>query len=243
MFLIHIIVALGKRPPRATPHRLKKLAGDRNLPMVKHISFLICFIIFLGGYGYARADQPSDIATEPFSGPYTQGGISLQLVSGALFSLTGFPEGSPEFNYAQTNLRLGWMLTDPGPRQDFLRGNWEGLIELSNSIIFKGPGNYIGGVTGLLRYNFVQPDWHVIPYVQGGVGVVYNDAYKDETQQAIGQAIEFTPQCSLGVRYLVGKNWSVDAEGMFHHISNANMSRRNRSINSLGGFLGVTYSF
>ena len=210
---------------------------------MKRLSFFLCFVIFSSFFCYAWADQTPAIDPGPTGGIYTEGRMSLELVSGALFSLTGLPEGSPALNYAQTNLRLGWMLASPGPGQSVMRGNWEGLVEISNSIIFKGPGNYIGGVTGLLRYNFVQPDWDLVPYIQGGVGLVYNDIYKDDTQQAIGQAIEFTPQCSIGVHYLIDKNWAVAAEGMFHHISNAGMSKRNRSLNSLGGFIGVTYFF
>jgi len=211
--------------------------------MIKRLSFFFCFVIFSGFFCYARADQVSPIDPEPTTGIYTEGRMSLQLVSGALFSVTGFPEGSPALNYAQTNLRLGWMLESPDPGGGVLRGNWEGLVEVTNSIVFKGPGNYIGGVTGLLRYNFVQPDWDLVPYIQGGVGIVYNDVYKDDTQQAIGQAIEFTIPCSIGIHYLIDKNWAVAAEGMFHHISNAGLSERNRSLNSLGGFIGVTYFF
>jgi hypothetical protein len=116
--------------------------------MVKRISFFLCFAIFSGCFCYARADQASTVDPEPSTGIHTEGRISIQLVSGALFSLSGFPEGSPVLNYAQTNLRLGWMLTSPGPDQNALRGNWEGLVEISNSIIFKGPGNYIGGGNG-----------------------------------------------------------------------------------------------
>ena len=211
--------------------------------MVKRLCFFLCFVIFSGWCCYALADQTSPIDPEAKTGIYTEGRMSLQLVSGALFSLTGLPEGSPALNYAQTNVRLGWMLASPEPGGGVFRGNWEGLVEITNSIVFKGPGNYIGGVTGLLRYNFVQPDWDLIPYIQGGVGIVYNDVYKDDTQNAIGQAIEFTPQCSIGVHYLINKNWAVAAEGMFHHISNAGLSNRNSSINSLGGFIGVTYFF
>ncbi len=214
-----------------------------SLSGLRKISFLFCLAMFLSAYCYAEVQEGPEATADPGSNPFAQGKISFQLVSGALFSLTGLPEDSPVFNYAQTNLRLGWMLYTPRPQEGLLRGNWEALIEISNSIIFKGFGNYIGGVTGLLRYNFVQPDWKVIPYIQGGAGIVYNDAYKDETQQAIGQAIEFTPQCSLGLHYLIARKWSLDVEGMFHHISNAGMSKRNRSINALGGFLGVTYFF
>jgi len=213
------------------------LSGLRTIPV------FFCLAIFLAGPPYAKADQTDEAPTRSAVDLYAKGRVSLQLVSGALFSLTNLPEDSPVFNYAQTNLRLGWMLTDPGPEEGLFRGNWEGLVEVSNSIIFKGFGNYIGGITVLFRYNFVQPDWKMIPYVQGGAGIVYNDAYKNETQQAIGQAIEFTPQFSLGLHYLIARHWSLDAEGMFHHISNAGMSKRNRSINALGGFLGITYWF
>ena len=211
--------------------------------MVKCLSFSFSLLLLSFWCCHALADEVYVVDPDRETGIHTEGRMSLQLVSGALFSLTGLPEGSPVLNYAQTNLRLGWMLESPDPDGGVLRGNWEGLVEVTNSFIFEGPGNYIGGITGLLRYNFVQPDWDFVPYVQGGVGVVYNDIYKDNTQNAVGQAIEFTPQCSIGVHYLLDNNWAVAAEGMFHHISNAGLSNRNRSINSLGGFIGVTYFF
>ncbi|HDZ89918.1 MAG TPA: acyloxyacyl hydrolase [Deltaproteobacteria bacterium] len=208
--------------------------------MVKRISVFVCVAALCW---WAGAGELSASDLEPSDPLYTKGRASVQLASGALFSLTGFPEGSPTLNYAQANLRFGWMLTSPGPGKSALRGNWEGIAEITNSIIFKGPGSYMGGITLLFRYNFVQPGWDLVPFIQGGAGIVYNDVYKDETQTAIGQAIEFTPQCSMGLQYLISRSWGVSLEAMFHHISNAGMSRRNNSINSLGGFLGVTYFF
>jgi len=214
---------------------IPSLSGLRYMPLV------FSFAMLFSGVMIARAETAADSALNRGNRPFEEARFSLQIVSGALFSLTNLPEDSPVFNYAQTNLRLGYMLTSPGPQDSFLRGNWEVLGEITNAIIFEGPGNYIGGITCLFRYNFVQPDWRLIPYVQGGAGIVYNDAYKEKTQQAIGQAIEFTPQFSLGCHYLFADNWSVDLEGMFHHISNANMAERNRSINAVGGFIGITY--
>lgn len=214
-----------------------------SLTWLRTISLPFFIAVVLSTYCHAEVPNGPE-ATDTSTGDlFAQGDMSFQLVSGALFSLTSLPQDSPVFNYAQTNFRLGWMLTSPQSQQSALRGNWEGLVEISNSIIFEGFGNYIGGITVLLRYNFVQPDWKLIPYLQGGAGIVYNDAYKDETQQAIGQAIEFTPQVSLGFHYLIANKWALDLEGMFHHISNAGMSKRNSSINALGGFLGVTYFF
>jgi lipid A 3-O-deacylase len=174
---------------------------------------------------------------------YTEDRISFQIVSGVLFSPFALASRTPVLDYAQTNLRIGWMLNNPKQSESILRGNVEAIVELSNSIIYKGFGNYMVGVTGLIRYNFVQPDSQLIPYIQGGVGVVYTDAYKDYSQNAIGQAIEFTPQVSLGLHYLIDKKWSIDTEAMFHHISNAGQDERNRGINAFGGFIGLTYFF
>jgi len=168
--------------------------------------------------------------------------ITFQVASGALFSPTGIGPDHPTFNYAQTNLRLGWMLNSPG--QDHpLRGNFEAIVELSASGVFDGFGDVVIGPTALVRYNFVQPNWIVVPYIQAGVGIVYTDAYQDRSQDAIGQAIEFTPQASVGARFLVAEDWSVDVEGMFHHISNASISDRNDGVNALGGLIGATYYF
>jgi len=211
-----------------------------SLPWIKGL-LLLCLAMSASSSAQGETQSGAETSGTPSDHLFAQGAISLQLVSGALFSLTNLPEDSPVFNYAQTNLRLGYMLTSPGPQGDFFRGNWEGLVEISNSVIFEGFGNYIGGITVLFRYNFLQPDWQVIPYVQGGAGIVYTDAYKDETQQAIGQAIEFTPQFSVGLHYRMTPNWALDLEGMLHHISNAGISERNRSINALGGFVGITY--
>ncbi len=169
--------------------------------------------------------------------------LSFQLVTGSLFSTKIFNGHEHTLDYWQTNLRLGCALNQPGPTNSIFRGNFEALLEVTGSYIYEGPGDYMAGITALLRYNFVQPDSRFFPYVQAGAGIVFNDIYKDPSQDAVGQAIEFTPQASLGFHYLFHPKWSLNAEVMFHHISNANLSNRNDGINSLGGFLGVTYFF
>ncbi len=67
-------------------------------------------------------------------------------------------------------------------------------------------------------------------------------AEADDVSNFKREAIEFTPQASLGLHYLIDEKWSIDAEAMFHHISNAGLAERNRGINALGGFIG-TYLF
>jgi hypothetical protein len=202
----------------------------------------LCWIFFftLGSRSHALSSDEMPPGQTELS---FQDRLSLQLVTGSLFS-TRFPNGhSHTLDYWQTNLRLGCALNQPGPANSIFRGNFEVLLEVTGSYIYKGSGDYLVGLTALLRYNFVRPDARFVPYVQGGAGVVYTDVYKDESQDAVGQSIEFTPQASLGFRYLIRPQWSLDAEFMFHHISNANLSDRNDGINAFGGFIGLTYFF
>ncbi|GAB4252347.1 MAG: hypothetical protein OHK005_19590 [Candidatus Methylacidiphilales bacterium] len=169
--------------------------------------------------------------------------INVSLMTGPLFSHVGLGPSHPHFNYVMTNLRVGWMLNTPSDNAGLLRGNFEAIGELSTSGVFSGFGSVVIGPTFLVRYNFVQPGWKLVPYVQVGAGFVYTDAYETRSQRAIGQAWEFTPQAAVGFRYLINDHWSVNAEGIYHHISNADMSDRNLGINAVGGLVGVSYFF
>jgi lipid A 3-O-deacylase len=217
---------------------------------------MVVVTLFLFGFFYSlnpstlRADDPGDpglsLAEPRYHGEsneYTANRTSVQVVSGVLFSPVGLGPQTPVFNYWQTNIRFGWMLNDPSTTIGFLNGNLEAILELSGSYVFNGFGSFIIGPSALLRYNFVNPRWIIVPYVQVGGGIVYTDAYKDMGQRGIGQAIEFTPQISIGFHYRCTAHWSLDGEAMYHHISNANLAERNRGINSLGGFVGVRYFF
>jgi hypothetical protein len=119
----------------------------------------------------------------------------------------------------------------------------EAVLELTTAPIFFGPGAIVIGPTALLRYNFVQPDCCLVPYLQGGGGFVYNDAYRAKPQRALGQAGEFYLQATGGLHFLLSPHWSFDIEGGYLHISNADTNARNGGINALGGSLGLTYFF
>lgn len=191
------------------------------------------------------SDQPTDLASKIF----VEDRITIEFMSGAMFSPTGIGPTVPVFNYQQNNIRLGWMLDSPnswGPCADLdspLRGNFEALFEVTGSYIWYSYGTFMTGITGLVRYNFVQPDWVVVPYVQGGAGIIYTNARNWSGQQAIGGNWEFTPQCAAGLKFLIADNFSFNLEGSFQHISNACTSARNLGVNALGGFAGFTYYF
>ncbi len=175
--------------------------------------------------------------------PYTKDRIIFQATGGAMFAPTGIGPESKVFNYSQYNLRIGWLLNSPSPQGGFFAGSWELLGEISTSLVFHGAGNYLIGPSIGLRYNFVQPGARLIPYFMIAGGIVYNDVYKDRNQHDIGNNVEFNPKACIGLQYLLGPKWALSMEGMYQHISNANMNDRNSGINSLGGYLGVSYFF
>ncbi len=175
-------------------------------------------------------------------GFFTKNRISLEILQGYFTDIDLGPE-TPDFEYTQTILRLGWMLNNPGPSRFLPEGNWELMFELCRSIVTEGPGNDMEGFSALLRYNFVSPGRRLIPFIQGGVGILFNDVYKDRSQDAIGQDLEFTPQIGLGIHYMLTNNWSIIAEGKCHHISNAGLSNRNDGMNSLGASIGFACFF
>lgn len=172
---------------------------------------------------------------------YREGTNEIQVMSGALFSL-GSGNGRYTFDEAPTILSWGWMLTTP-KGHGFFRGNVEVLVDLYASGIFAGPmsGNVVVGPNVFVRYNFVQPNWRIVPYVEGGLGFVFTDAYTLSSQSMVGQAIEFTPQAGAGFRYMLNKHWSINAEALFHHMSNADMAMRNIGVNEVGGLIGFSY--
>lgn len=202
----------------------------------KNLSVCVLFVFLVALPQHSVGGEPADSHAL-----YQKDRISLQVVTGPMFASSVVGPDIPDFNYWLTNVRLGWMFTSPEQDGGFWNGNWEALLELSNSIIYDGFGDYVFGLSGLIRYNFADRESRFIPYLQAGFGLVYSDAYEDLSQGAIGQAVNFMPQAGVGFRYLVGKSWSLDAEALFQHISNAGMDERNDGVNAFGACIGISY--
>jgi len=198
----------------------------------------------------ARLSPMADTGTgDAVSKIFVEDRITLEFMAGAMFSPCGLGPTAPVYNYEQNNIRLGWMLDSPnswGPCADLdspLRGNFEAIFETTGSYVWHSFGTYMVGITGLVRYNFVQPNWIVVPYVQGGAGIIYTNARNWSNQEAIGGNWEFTPQFSGGLKFLITDNFTFNIEGAFQHISNACTSARNEGVNAYGAFAGFTYYF
>ena len=82
-----------------------------------------------------------------------------------------------------------------------------------------------------------------MPYTQVGGGFVLTDAWKDSVQHVIGQQFEFLLRAEAGVHIMLSAHWSLNLEGGFQHISNADLAGRNDGLNSVGGAIGFTRYF
>ena len=195
--------------------------------LVDFLTKILCFTFLLNSPLYAQ-----DFL-------FKKGRCSFEYQTGIMFSPILVHEDLPDFNYWQTNLRINRMLNTPHGK-GILRGNFEGILELTTASIIEGEGSYMVGIGPIIRYNFIRPKWKLIPYVQAGCGICYTDAYYYE---AIGQGFNFTLQTGIGIKYLLKKDWAVDLETRYHHVSNADMDERNKGINAIGFTVGITYYF
>ena len=201
--------------------------------------------IFLAAFAHdASAGAASFRATKqvaPSDFPYEKGAMEVQAMAGVYLALHNFG-GQPMINYALEDMRLGLMVCSPSG-SGCLRGNGEVLLGVFGSEVVSGPGTYMVGGELLFRYNFVQPGAKWVPYAQLGGGGLYNNIYRNQSQNLIGGPGEFMLTAGFGVRYHLSEKWSLSAEFGYRHVSNASIYRRNLGLNSLGGQFGVSRFF
>ncbi|HEX3151990.1 MAG TPA: acyloxyacyl hydrolase [Gemmataceae bacterium] len=192
------------------------------------------------------ADEPSIFArglapeaTSGVDGWFQTGVNSTQVLGGAYASGAPGPR-SRQFNYAPFSIRQSVMMTNPDDHW-WGRTNMEALLDLTGASIWSSYGSYFVGGTLFARKNWVEPGANVIPYSQLGVGIVYNDVSKDQSQHALGLPLEFYLHAEVGLKYFIKPNLSLDIEGGLQHISNGKLGDRNYGVNCYGGVVGFTY--
>jgi lipid A 3-O-deacylase len=181
-------------------------------------------------------------APTPAANRFAFGAKEVENMMGAFFFFDTTQNQRPSIDFALDSLRLGIMLNDPwaiGP----LSGNFEVLGEVFAGGIFTGPGDVLAGATLVFRYNFVQPQARLVPYMQIGAGGVYTNIPEDESRGLISLPVEFNLQAGVGTRFLVNDHWSINVEGVYRHISNAEIKKPNYGIDAVGGNLGFGFSF
>ncbi len=210
---------------------------------MKHIVQSLSGVLFLLGLQLAAASQGAEQGQPEVSSPaeslFAAGRYEASVTSGVLFSPFGPSRLRPTIDYTLSGLQFGYMPWDV-KGNGWWRGNFEAVGEAFGGRVFDGPGSYLAGGTAWLRYNFVPRNTPgLVPYLQGGVGAESIDV----DRRIVGQAFNFNVSAAAGLRYFVGRNWSLNLEFRFQHLSNANMAPRNLGINAAGPMLGVSYFF
>lgn len=178
--------------------------------------------------------QPVDSVDSLFQKGCHEVGVS----TGVVFSPIIPDKGRPTVNYTLSGFHFGWMLT--GVNSSYrLPGNLELLGEAIGGTPFNGAGNYLAGGTAWIRYNFVQPNCRLVPYVQGGAGAELTDF----DQRLIGEHFNFNLNLGAGLRCFVKRNLSIDIGCLYQHLSNAKLAQTDIGVNAFGPVLGVSFFF
>jgi hypothetical protein len=137
---------------------------------------------------------------------------------------------------------LRWQMDDVrGP--SILRGNWDLSLSGAFTVIPRGPETHYGAYDMGIRRNFVRPNWRVVPYLDGRLGLGGIDAKGPKgVFYAQGQDFTFTLMVGSGVRYTVNSRYAISAGVNYMHISNLYLSEPkylNYGINVYGPMVGV----
>ncbi len=141
-------------------------------------------------------------------------------------------------NFLTTRLRWGDYTERPG----FLRGYNQIYLSAEAQPIIRGIENYYFGLNVGLRYNFGRANARVVPYFSGGLGLGWIDSRADNFGSQ-GQDFTFNILSAAGVSVRIAPRLRGEAGILYEHLSNANQTDPNPSLNLFGPQLGLSYSF
>jgi len=172
---------------------------------------------------------------------------TLELGSGTTFS--NVRSGLPNQAYTIVPVSLTASLAlDDVSLDNFLGGWLRGYSEFyfrgDYDEIVRGPEHHFEGLMVGPRYNFVQPGWKLIPYVEGGVGFDFADS--NPSHGGLGQDFNFSFDVGAGAKYQFTDNFFGRLGVEYQHLSNGGLSEPvnpNHPIDALGPVLSFGYAF
>lgn len=172
---------------------------------------------------------------------------TIELGTGAAWSNVRHGQPNQAYTLVPISLTASLKLDDVS-LDDFLGGWLRGYSEFyfrgDYDQIARGPENHYEGFMAGPRYNFVQPGWKIVPFVEGGVGLGFADSAPQ--RGGLGQDFNFSFAAAAGVRYDIDCDWFVRLAVQYQHVSNAGLSEPtnpNHPIDALGPRLSFGYSF
>lgn len=172
---------------------------------------------------------------------------TIELGSGAAWSNVRSGHPNQAYTIIPVNLTASLKLDDVSLDNflgGWLRGYSEFFFRGDYLAIVHGPENHYEGIMVGPRYNFVQPGWAIIPFVEGGVGVGFADS--NPAAGGLGQDFNFTFSAAAGFKYNIDDDWFLRLSCDYQHVSNGGLSEptnANHPIDALGPKLSFGYSF
>jgi len=171
---------------------------------------------------------------------------TFELGSGALWSNVRVGEPDKAYTIIPITLTASLRLDDVSLDHELggvLRGYSEFFFRGDYDQIVRGPETHYEGLIVGPRYNFVQPNWKIIPYVEGGVGFLFADA--NPAAGGLGQDFNFTFTVGAGAKYNITDDFFLRLGVEYQHVSNAGLSDPvpNNAIDGLGPKLSFGYAF
>ena len=209
-------------------------------------TLLSCLAIGLA-LSLPRAMAGTEMAETPPSAVFAEKDWTLELGSGVGFSNVRSGEPNQAYTVIPVSLTASLKLDDVSLDNfvgGFLRGYSEFYFRGDVDPIVRGPETHYEGVMVGPRYNFVQPGWKIVPFIEGGVGIGFADS--NPTQGGLGQDFNFTFDVAAGAKYNINDTWFLRLSADYQHVSNAGLSEpqfANHPIDMLGPKLSVGFSF
>lgn len=147
------------------------------------------------------------------------------------------------YHLAPQILSLRWQLDDVG-NPGWRRGNTEWVFSGYYTPVISGPESRFTGALFGPRYNFVQPGWKWVPYIDSRVGFGFTDSRGVTGAQ--GQDFCFTFSVGAGARYILSDTVDLSAGVLYQHFSNAGLSepaRENHGLDAIGPNVALHFKF
>jgi opacity protein-like surface antigen len=205
--------------------------------MTTKFSVIVVSFYFLTTTFSISHAQESELNLEHFG--YGKTYVGLQTGWGKAFSLGIAGQGDGRnAEYLAILPQLGIGLTDVLGEDSWYRGNLDAVFQGEFLAAYEPNSGYSAGFSFLLRYNLLfSQQW--APYFElgGGVGTLDFDL-RDQDDGLI-----FYPQAGVGMHYFLTDKMSLDLGWRFHHMSNANTTLPNNSINASLLLFGFSWYF
>jgi len=113
------------------------------------------------------------------------------------------------------------------------------VLEPFIAYVYDPNNNIEVGNNFLFKIGFLPETAKFQPYLKGGVGFLYMSQHTREQ----GSQFNFNQYAGLGLHYFFKKNLAFTIEYRFRHISNADIEKPNKGINTNFTTCGITYLY